>query len=123
MSTRALRFALFLLLASAVSFSQDAPQIAPLPYDPLELATGPVVVPSSPEQRIAVLDLLERARQNSAMHSPGMAPFDIKVSFNSVGKDSHNQGYGELEETWLDGQTWRWSTRIGDYSQLRIFYQ
>lgn len=123
MSIRALRFALFLLFVCTASVSQEAPQIAPLPYDPLELATGPVAVPSSPEQRIAVLDLLERARQNSAMHAPGMAPFDIKVSFNSIGKDSRNQGYGELEETWLDGQTWRWSTRIGDYSQLRIFYQ
>lgn len=123
MSIRALRIAPFLLILSAVCFSQDTPQVAPLPYDPLELATGAVVVPDTPEKRELLLSLLERARQNSAMHAPGMAPFNIKVSFNSIGKDSHNQGYGEMEETWLNGQTWRWSARLGDYSQLRIFYE
>ncbi len=122
MSIRALRF-LFVLLLSVFCYPQDAPQVAPLPYDPLELATGPTVVPNSPEQRAAVLNLLERARQNSAMHTPGMSPFSIKVSFNSVGRDARNQGYGELEETWLNGQTWRWSVRFGDYAQLRIFYE
>jgi hypothetical protein len=122
MSNRALHAALFLLFLSGFSFSQSAPQTAPLPYDPLELATGPTLVPNTPEQRATILNLLERARQNSAMHTPGTAPFDIKVSFNSVG-DSHSTGYGEVEETWLNGQTWRWSARIGNYSQLRIFYQ
>jgi len=123
MSIRALRVALCLLLLGGFSFSQAAPQVAPLPYDPLELATGPTAVPSTPEQRATLLNLLERARQNSAMHAPGMAPFSLKVSFNSIGRDSHNQGYGEMEETWLNGQTWRWSARLGDYSQLRIFYE
>lgn len=123
MSNRALRIVLFLLILSGFSFAQDSPKVAPLPYDPLELATGPTVVPDTPEQRTLVLNLLERARQNSAMHTPGTAPFSIKVSFNSTGGDSHNQGYGELEETWLNGQTWRWSARLGDYSQLRIFHE
>ncbi len=123
MSNRAARLALFILLFVVSTFSQSAPKVAALPYDPLELATGPTVVPDTPEKRAVLLNLLERARQNSAMHTPGMAPFSIKVSFNSTGGDSHSQGYGELEETWLNGQTWRWSARLGDYSQLRIFYQ
>lgn len=123
MSIRALRVASFVLLFAALAFSQSAPKVAPLPYDPLELATGPTVVPDTPEQRTVLLNLLERARQNSAMHTPGTAPFTLKVSFNSTGGDSHSQGYGELEETWLNGQTWRWSARLGDYSQLRIFYE
>jgi Gram-negative bacterial TonB protein C-terminal len=123
MSKRALRVALFILLFVAPTFSQSAPKVAPLPNDPLELATGPTVVPDTPEKRAALLNLLERARQNSAMHTPGMAPFTLKASFNSTGGDSHSQGYGEVEETWLNGQTWRWSARLGDYSQLRIFYQ
>jgi len=123
MSIRAPRLVLFILFVAAFSFCQSAPKVAPLPYDPLELATGPTVVPDTPEKRAVLLNLLERARQNSAMHTPGMAPFSIKVSFNSTGGDSHSQGYGELEETWLNGQTWRWSARLGDYSQLRIFYQ
>jgi hypothetical protein len=123
MSKRALRVALFTLLFVAPTFSQAAPKVAPLPNDPLELATGPTVVPDTPEKRAVLLNLLERARQNSAMHTPGMAPFTLKASFNSTGGDSHSQGYGEVEETWLNGQTWRWSARLGDYSQLRIFYQ
>ena len=126
MSFRPSRIALFTLLlvsyAYTQSASQAAPKVAPLPYDPLELATGPTVVPDTPEKRALLLNLLERARQNSAMHMPGTAPFTIKVSFNSTG-DSKNTGYGEVEETWLNGQTWRWSARLGDYSQLRIFYQ
>jgi len=82
------------------------------------LATGPTVVPDTPTKREVLLNLLERARQNSAMHAPGMAPFNLKVSFNSTGKDSRNSGYGEVEETWLNGQTWRWTARLGDYSQF-----
>jgi len=123
MSLRALRVAFFLLLVGSFSLSQLPAQVAPVPYDPLELATGPTLVPSTPEQRANLLNLLERARQNSGMHAPGMAPFTLKVSFNSLGKDSKNQSYGEIEETWLNGQTWRWSARLGDYSQFRIFYQ
>jgi hypothetical protein len=122
MSFRPSRIALFTLLLASYTYSQSTPKVAPLPYDPLELATGPTVVPDTPEKRALLLNLLERARQNSAMHLPGMAPFTIKVSFNSTG-NSKNTGYGEVEETWLNGQTWRWSARLGDYSQLRIFYE
>jgi Gram-negative bacterial TonB protein C-terminal len=123
MSIRALSLTSLLLILGGLCFSQEVSKIAPLPSDPLELATGPTLVPETPAKRVALLDLLERARQNSAMHAPGMAPFNIKVSFNSIGRDARNTGYGELEETWLNGQTWRWSARLGDYSQLRIFYQ
>lgn len=122
MCSWALRILLSLTLLTGFSFSQTAPTVAPLPYDPLELGTGPTLVPDTAEKRALILNLLERARQNSAMHTPGTAPFDLKVSFNSVG-DPHSTGYGEVEETWLNGRTWRWSARIGDYSQLRIFYQ
>lgn len=123
MSIRPARIVLPVLFLVSCAFSQSAPSVAPLPYDPLELATGPTVVPDTPEKRVVLLNLLERARQNSAMHLPGTPPFSLKVSFNSTGGDSHNQGYGEVEETWLNGQSFRWSARLGDYSQLRIFYQ
>jgi hypothetical protein len=122
MSFRPSRIALFTLLLASYTYSQSAAKVAPLPYDPLELATGPTVVPDTPEKRALLLNLLERARQNSAMHLPGTAPFTLKASFNSTG-DSKNTGYGEVDETWLNGQTWRWSARLGDYSQLRIFYE
>src|ERR1700691_2555811 len=99
MSKRALCIAFFFLFFGASVFSQSTPsqsapsqsalKVAPLPYDPLELATGPTLVPDTPEKRALLLNLLERARQNSAMHTPGMPPFTLKVSFNSVGGDSH----------------------------------
>ncbi len=122
MSFRPSRIAVFTLLLAAYTYSQSAPKVAALPYDPLELATGPTVVPDTPEKRALLLNLIERARQNSAMHLPGTAPFTLKASFNPTG-DSKNTSYGEVEETWLNGQTWRWSARLGDYSQLRIFYE
>jgi hypothetical protein len=123
MSSRLWSAILALLLAAASALPQSPPRVAQLPYDPLALATGPTVVPDTPAKRELLLSLLERARQNGAMHTPGTAPFDMKVSFNSAGSNSHETGYGEVEETWLDPSMWRWSARLGDYSQLRIFYQ
>lgn len=122
MSSRLWCLVLLPFFAVASALPQSANKVAPLPYDPLELAAGPTVVLDTPEERTLMLNLLERARQNSAMHTPGTAPFDMKVSFNSTGNNSHETGYGEVEETWVNPSMWRWSARLGDYSQLRIFY-
>jgi hypothetical protein len=122
MSTRPSLAILLALLLSGVAFPQEKPQTAPLPYDPLELATGPTLVPDTPDKRDLVLNLLEHARQNNGMHTPGSPPFAMKVSFNSTGTSRYT-GFGEVEETWMSTSTWRWSARLGDYSQLRIFYQ
>jgi hypothetical protein len=126
MCPRPLLVTVFLLLSSNAFAQQAAPTVAPLPHDPLELATGPTAVPDTPEKRALLLNFLERARQNNAMHAPGTTPFSMKVSFNSVAPNSatnsRNAGYGEVEETWLSATKWRWSARLGDYSQLRIFY-
>jgi hypothetical protein len=110
----------FALLLSSFVFSQTTPKTAPLPYDPLELATGPTAVPDTPAKREVLLNLLEHARQNNGMHAPGSPPFAMKVSFNSTGTSRYT-GFGEVEETWMSGQTFRWSARLGDYSQLRIY--
>ena len=120
MSTRPSLAVLVALLLSCGAFSQDKPKTAALPYDPLELATGPTIVPDTPQKREVLLNLLEHARQNNGMHAPGSPPFSMKVSFNSSGTSRHT-GFGEIEETWMSGQTFRWSARLGDYSQLRIF--
>jgi hypothetical protein len=120
MSTRLMLAVLFALLLSCAAFSQDQLKVAPLPYDPLELATGLTVVPDTPQKRELILGLLEHARQNNGMHSPGSPPFTIKVSFNSTGASRYT-GFGEMEETWMSMNTFRWTTRLGDYSQLRIF--
>jgi hypothetical protein len=31
-------------------------------------------------------------------------------------------GAGEMQQEWLSAQRWRWTARIGGYSQLRVFY-
>ena len=116
-------FAVLLLIAScAGSAIAQTKQVAPVPGDPLELATGPAVIADTPEKRSAILNLLERARQNNNLHVSGMNPFALKASFNSSGS-ADNSGSGELEESWLSGQTWRWSEHLGDYSQVRIFHK
>jgi hypothetical protein len=124
MSIRALLAVLFALLLSCAALSQnqikDQPKLAPLPYDPFELATGPTVVPDTPQKRDAMLGLLEHARQNNGMHAPGSPAFAMKVSFNSTGASRYT-GFGEMEETWMSPGTFRWSARLGDYSQLRIY--
>src|SRR5215468_1948620 len=101
--------------------AQTVKQFAPIPGDPLELATGPATIADTPEKRSAILNLLERARQNNNLHVNGMKSFDLKASFNSSGS-AGNSGPGVLEESWLSGKTWRWSAHLGDYSQLRIFH-
>jgi hypothetical protein len=90
----------------------------PVPSDPLELATGPVQVADTPEKRGAALGLLELARENHNLHR-GPA-FTLKASFESFGTSAYT-GPGRLEETWLSGRNWRWMTKLGDYSQVRIF--
>lgn len=119
---RPLRVCAAVLLLSSLVLAQSRPPIAPLPSDPLELATGPTKVLDSPQLRALVLGLLEQARQNNGMHTPGGAAFDIKLSFNSLGQSRYT-GSGELEEVWMNGQTWRWEAKIADYSISHLFYR
>jgi len=116
-----LLISILVLNALCVGFvNAQTKQVAPVPGDPLELATGPATIADTPEKRTAILNLLERARQNNNLHVVGMNPFDLKASFNSSGS-AGNSGPGVLEENWLSGATWRWSEHLGTYSQLRIF--
>ena len=115
-------FAVLLLNAlCAGPVTAQTKQVAPVPGDPLELATGPAIIADTPEKRSAILNLLERARQNNNLHVNGMNPFELKASFNSGGS-AGNSGPGVLEESWLSGSTWRWNEHLGSYSQLRIFH-
>src|SRR5689334_13544411 len=113
--------ALILITLGAGFATAQTKRVAPVPADPLELATGPATIADTPEKRNAILNLLERARQNNNLHVNGMKPFDLKASFDSSGSVG-NSGPGILEESWLSGATWRWSEHVGNYSQLRIFH-
>lgn len=117
---RLILFAVLLLIPLCAGVTAQTKQVAPVPGDPLELATGPATIADTPEKRSAILNLLERARQNNHLHVSGMKPFALKASFDSSGS-AGNSGSGTLEESWLSGATWRWSQQLGSYSQLRIF--
>src|SRR5215467_11753887 len=96
-----------LALLCGGAFAQPA-SLAALPSDPHELATANVQTPATPSARATAMGVLERARQNSDMHMPGAAPFDLHVSFTALAADGSTPS-GELTETWLSGQNWRWT--------------
>ena len=50
--------ALILIALSAGLATAQTKQFAPVPGDPLELATGPTTIADTPEKRSAVLNLL-----------------------------------------------------------------
>lgn len=113
-------FFLVVLLAAAGFCQNKPPQIAPVPSDPLELVTGATQVPGTLEERAVVLALLERARQNADLHAPGSSAFTLHVTFNAHGNVLAT-GAGDMEETWINPATSRWTARLGDFSLDRIF--
>jgi hypothetical protein len=111
----------FLLALNRPAVTQTAPSSA-LPSDPLELATGATLKVANPENRALVLNLLERARQNgSELYAAGGPAFHLKLSFTSSGQSRYT-GPGEMDEIHYSRFTsWRWTARLGDYSQVRVF--
>src|ERR1700761_1130301 len=90
----------FLACANPGFGQQQFPK-APVPADPLEVATGPVQVVDTPARRSEVWGLFNRARQNHDLHRRGGHPFHLKVSFSSYGNSAYS-GNGEIQETWYD---------------------
>ncbi len=109
-------------LIAGSCLSQSDRQMAPVPDDPLELATGPLEIPQTPDQRAEALSLLERARQNYNLRTSGSAPYHLKVSFNAGGETAYS-GAGEMEEMWVSDGLSRWTARLGSYSESRVFYR
>ncbi len=103
------------------AFGQSTPKIAPVPGDPLELATGPVQVVASPARRDAALKLLARARESYALRKVGRA-YDLKVSFtvNSGGQTDYD-GAWRMEDLFDPQQGHRWTAAAeSGYSTTRI---
>ncbi|HEX3748121.1 MAG TPA: hypothetical protein VHW09_29530 [Bryobacteraceae bacterium] len=108
-------------LAGTAAFGQMAPRVAPVPPDPLELATGPVELANTPESRDAALQLLARARQQFALRSTSQA-FDLKASFhvNSQGQTNHD-GAWQMEDVFVPKQGHRWTaTSASGYTTVNI---
>jgi hypothetical protein len=94
---------------SLTAFSENAPKIAPVPSDPLELATGPIQAAITPASRQAALQLLARARGSFALRSAGQA-YDLKVSFTVDSRGETNyDGAWEMEDLFAPRQGHRWT--------------
>ena len=107
-----------LFLTGSFTFAQSNLQMAPLPGDPMELVTGATHVVSDPQERGHVLALLEHARENADLHTPGSAPFILRVSFSASG-NVLGTGSGEMEETWLSPQNAQWTAHLGNFQITR----
>jgi hypothetical protein len=108
---RTFRFLLLVAFASGFCFGQPS-DIAPIPPNPLELATGPAQVPATPAERAAVISLMDRAFENHSMHLRGTAPYALQVSFNASASTLYPGGSGSLQQTWVSGENWRWSATL-----------
>jgi hypothetical protein len=106
------------LIAVSPAARGQAMALAAVPDTPLELVTGSARVLITPEERDAAMDLLARARQNVTLHSAGMPPFQIKVSFTASG-GSQFEGDGTMEEIYA-GAVLRWTERLASSSQMHI---
>ncbi|MBV8070461.1 MAG: hypothetical protein JO270_11185 [Acidobacteriaceae bacterium] len=115
---RCVLLGLFLLIG--LMTRRASAQTSTVPYDTLELATGPVDVADTPEKRTAALALLEQARQSLSLHMPGGPPFDLKVSFSSSGTTQYS-GAGQMEEMWASMSQMRWTAHVGSYNEARVF--
>lgn len=103
------------------AFGQNTPKIAPVPSDPLELATSQIESASTPESREAALQLLARARSHFALRSAGQA-YQLKVKFtvDSLGKTNYD-GAWEMEDLFAPRRGHRWSaTAASGYTTTGI---
>lgn len=92
-----------------MAFGQNKPAIAPVPRDPLELASSQTQAATTPGSREAALQLLARARSSFALRSTRQA-WDLKVSFtvDSLGQTNYD-GVWEMEDLFSPGQGHRWT--------------
>ncbi len=90
-------------------FGQNTPAVAPIPRDPLELATSQTQTITTPGSRQAALQLLARARNSFALRSTRQA-WDLKVHFtvDSLGQTNYD-GAWEMEDLFSPGQGHRWT--------------
>ena len=120
--SRMLSKRIFWLLAGALAaLAKDAPRMAPVPADPLELVTGQIQTVDTSTSREAVSQLLSRARESYAFRSAGRG-YDLKVSFtvNSGGQTEYD-GAWEMEDIFDPQLGLRWTAQAdAGYSTTQI---
>ncbi len=112
-------FSAALLLPLAL-LAQATVETAPVPNDPLELATGEIQVVGTPEGRAPILNLLNHARDNYLLKAAGLG-YDIKVSFTAKsGGVTQYDGAWQMEEMFVPGLGFRWTARTDNYTTTQI---
>ncbi len=111
---------LFWLIPLAMH-AQNALKIAAIPSDPLEMASGPIQVVDTAAGREAVVQLLDRARNNYDLRG-GSHGYDLKVSFTaSSGGQTDYDGAWEMEDIFDPQQGLRWTAKAAaGYSTTQI---
>jgi hypothetical protein len=103
------------------ALGQNAPGMAPVPRNPLELAADQVQAASTPS-RDAALQLLERARNTYQLRNLRQA-WNLKVRFtvNSLGATDYD-GDWQMEDVFVPGQGLHWTaTSSAGYAISGIF--
>ncbi len=118
------RSLLWLVAAGGLSISvtgQDAPRLTPIPGDPLEMVNGPILAVDTPARRVAVFQLLDRARNNYALRTAGHA-YDLKVTFKvDSGGQTEYDGAWKMHDVFDPQQGLRWTAKgAGGYAITRI---
>jgi hypothetical protein len=91
-------------------------QTNPPPSDPHELVIHQPRTLSTPAERSAAIDLLQRAQQDLNMHTFG--PYQLKASFQTSGA-TQNEGNGTMEEL-SNGPEWRWTAQMQGATVVRF---
>ncbi len=95
---------------------------APAFVDDLEPVNGSAAIESSSTTRASAVALLSKAREGALRHVQGMPPYRFDVSF-VAGGNALNIGSGEISETWMTGQKWRWTASLGDFTHTQLLYR
>ena len=106
------------------TLGQNAPRIAPIPSDPLEMVSGPVQPVDTPASRDAVVQLLIRARTNYALRTASQG-YDLKVAFtvNSHGQTDYD-GAWQMEDLFDPKLGLRWTAKAeAGYATTQISSQ
>lgn len=112
----------WLIVAGALSaIAKDAPRMAAVPADPLELVTGQIQAVDTAASRAAVVQLLSRARDSYAFRR-GSDAYDLKVSFTvKSGGQTEYDGNWEMEDIFDPQQGLRWTAQTeAGYSTTQI---
>lgn len=108
-----------IVLLGATALGQSLLNVAPVPADPLEMVSGTSKVVDDAQERAAVFELLERARQNAELQAGGAPAYTLRISFEAAGNVLYT-GSGSMVEIWNSPRNWRWTAQLGGYHQDRL---